>query len=155
MGSLPPIPRTLDMDKYLSNPCTLLDKADFEALGFAGQFVVIPPSKDAERTCEVGGGSGGGTLHVTLQKDKQPLQEVYDDTSGEFEFRQAADLVGLPMAVRARSVIYPMGCDVIVATGKQQGIRLSHTPSTRQGGTIGICGRLATVAETLLTKLGA
>jgi hypothetical protein len=144
------------MAKYSANPCLLLDKADFDQLGFAGQFVVIPPNKDAaERSCEVGGGSAGGNLRLTVRTDGQPLQEIYDDKSGEFELLHAVDLIGMPAVVRARSTQFPGDCEVVVATGKQQGFRLKHSPAPRTGGTIGICGRLATVAETLLTKLGA
>jgi Protein of unknown function (DUF3558) len=155
LGTFPPIPRTLNMDKYTANPCTLLDKADFDALGFAGQFVVVPGRQPNEPSCEVGGGSDGGTLQVRLRTDSLPLQQPYEDRSGKYEFIHAVDLVGLPTVVRAVSARFPGDCEVIVATGKQQGLTLDHQPATRKGGTIGICGRLATVAETLLEKLGA
>jgi hypothetical protein len=144
------------MAKYTANPCLLLDKADFDLLGFAGQFVVIPPNRDeAERSCDVGGGTGGAFMRLTVRTDAQPLQEIYDDKSGKYKFMHAVDLIGMPAVVRAISAQYPGDCQVIVATGRQQGFILDHQPSSRQGGTIGICGRLATVAETLLKKLGA
>jgi nucleoside-diphosphate-sugar epimerase len=155
LGTLPPVPRTLAMDKYLAKACTLLDKADLDVFGFAGQFVVVPGNDPKVPRCEIGGGSGGGALQVQIWPDTQPLQEIYDDRSGTYEFLYAVDLVGMPAVVRAVSARHPGDCEVVVATGKQQGFRLSHRPSLRQGGTIGICGRLATVAETVLTKLGA
>jgi hypothetical protein len=157
LGAVPPIPRSFDVAKYAANPCDFLDKADFDALGFAGRFTASPPkgADDPKRLCEVGGGSQGGLLQLTVWTDVQPLQAAYADTSGKYEFTNAVDLAGMPTVVKALSLQHPGACDVIVATGKQQGFTLAHWPSTRQGGTIGICGRLATVAEALLRKLGA
>jgi hypothetical protein len=155
-GLAPTVTRTLDLTAHLANPCDLLGKPDFDTLGFAGRFVVIPPgTAEKGRTCEVGGGSNGGFLHLTLRADASPLQEAYADDSGKFEYFRAIDLAGIPAAAQALSVRHPGECAVLAGTGQAQGLRLYHEPSSRDGGTAGICDRLSKVAESVLKKLGA
>jgi hypothetical protein len=145
----------LNLGDHLSNPCDLLAHQDLTELGFAGQFVVVPPEREwKNRTCEVGGGSGGGTLHLTLEAQNSPLEQAYGDNSGKYEFFEPVDIAGLPALKRALSVKYPGDCQVIVGTGVKQGLVLDHLPRSFTGGTEGICDRLMTTAEAVMKKLG-
>lgn len=155
-GPVPSPPRTLDLSGHLANPCDLLDRAGLTTLGFAGQFVIIPPERESkDRTCEVGGGSSGGSLHLTLNTESSPLLAAYNDASDEYKYFRTIDVTGFPAVQRARSEEFPRKCAVLVGTAAQQGLTLDHGPSDRDGGTPGICSRLTATAEAVLKKLGA
>jgi hypothetical protein len=116
-GPVPSVSRRLDLSGYLADPCKLLTKGDLAALGFTGGYVVVPSNPDAkERRCEVGGGSGGGLLHLTLRADASPLPEAYASTSDRYEFFQARDVDGFPAVELGESVKWPMTCVVSVGT---------------------------------------
>jgi hypothetical protein len=146
----------VDLASHLVNPCDLLTKEDLAALDFRGQYVTVPSEPEwKDRVCEIGGGSGGGTLHLTLEAEISPLTQAYDDTSGKYEFFEPTEIAGFPALKRALSVQYAGDCQVIVGTGARQGIVLEHGPRSYTGGTEGICGRLVTTAEAVMKKLGA
>ncbi|MBE1471759.1 DUF3558 family protein [Kibdelosporangium phytohabitans] len=154
--SMPPVPRSLDAAKYADNLCGLLEKGDLAELGFKGEPSLKPTGPDfSVPSCKAVGGPADGSLDLSLKGDLESLRAAYEDTSGKYGFRHAVELRAFPGVVRSQAVDYPGSCDVLVAIGKQQMLALTSLPGDSRGGAIAICGRLLTLAETLLRKLGA
>jgi hypothetical protein len=155
-GPVPSVPRRLDMSGHLANPCELLTKEDLTALGFKGEYVVVPSNPGVrDRRCEVGGGSGGGLLHLTLSADVSPLPEAYASTPETYEFFQAREIVGFPAVELGRSATWPGACAVRVGTAEGQGITLDHNTSSLAGTTQEMCDRLLAAATAVMRRLGA
>jgi hypothetical protein len=154
-GRAPEVSRTVSITPHLANPCDLLAKEDLAALSFGDRYVTVPSDPEwKDRNCEVGGGSGGGILHLTLEAEISPLAQAYDDTSSKYEFFEPVEIAGFPALKRALSVKYPGDCQVIVGTGAKQGVVLEHGPRSSSGGTEGICNRLVKTAEAVMKRLG-
>jgi hypothetical protein len=154
-GPVPKVARALDLTGHLANPCDLLGKEDLDALHFEGDYVVIPPYPDQEEpACEIGGGSRGSLLYLTLYPGHSPLSEAYASPPGEYEYFQTRPILGFPAVALARSVIAPGTCVVSVATSDQQGFTLHHGPGT-EGSAAEACARVTTAAEGVLKRLGA
>ncbi|TCO48071.1 hypothetical protein EV192_116124 [Actinocrispum wychmicini] len=135
------------------------------SLGFAGNYVVIPPYRDAvepELACEVGGGdirveTGGGTLHLRLNPHTSLLGQAYADSPRTYPFFEPTEVDGFP-AVRRSFYEDWMGgmCEVVVATGPSQGLKVQHSPSASAGhGVKGNCDRLMPIVAEVMTRLGA
>jgi hypothetical protein len=155
-GPIPKVARSLALTGHLGNPCDLLANEDLVALGFAGNFVVIPPyPAEKDRTCEVGGGSSGGTLHLILSVDVSPLPEAYASTPDKYEFFRPVEILGFPAVELGSSAEHPLRCLVTVGTAEQQGFIVDHTPSSIAGTTEAGCARVVSAAEGVLKRLGA
>lgn len=155
-GPVPSVSRRLDLAGHLANPCELLAKEDLTALGFKGGYVVVPSNPDAkDRRCEVGGGSGGGLLHLTLSADVSPLAEAYASTPDTYEFFQPREIAGFPAVELGRSTKSPGTCAVRVGTAEGQGITLDHDTSSLAGTTQETCDRLMATATAVMRRLGA
>ncbi|GAB3876353.1 hypothetical protein GCM10029964_022950 [Kibdelosporangium lantanae] len=117
-------------------------------------MVVPPRPDDVDRTCEIGGGSAGGTLEVTLLLDSSPLPAAYATTPDKYEFFRAIQVAGFPAVELGVTEVAPIACEVSVGTGDQQGFTLHQGPGI-SGSAEEACGRLAVAAQAVMRRLGA
>ncbi|GLZ42313.1 DUF3558 domain-containing protein [Actinokineospora sp. NBRC 105648] len=149
----PPVTRPVSLQAYLANPCSLVQDADLQVLGFPADS---GSAVSTRKSCHWQSSDPDlGIVRISLDIDRSPLVAFYADDSESHEVHEEYYLQGVPAVTVAEHADGRSGCSILLATSDGAGVTLTKYPdkAATPVPAATLCDQLKTVAGSVLTRL--